>query len=350
MRNPKILMIGPFPPPPMGPAVRNEIIRNEFVRKGITVYVADTTGNKSLLILKILISIFRKRFLYLSVSKNGQIFFVNFLSLLKKFVQTQPVLFYPAGGKLYENISEMRESKKRSFIKKLNTIENLFVQTDGMNKKLKKIYSNNVNTIPNPKPYRINAPKYFSDNSSVKERKIVFFSRIREKKGVKLLIDAAETIKNSHNIDITLHFYGLVTNEYELEFHNMINSKPYIKYFGVLPHDKTIVETLNQYYVMVFPTLFDTEGFPGVLADAALSGVPVVASDISYNSEIVTDQETGLLFEAGNVKDLGEKIFLLLHNVKMRNKMAERTFRESEKYLINNCIEPMIRIITEKRD
>jgi glycosyltransferase involved in cell wall biosynthesis len=342
-------MIGPFPPPPMGPAIKNEIIK-KALSKTYKVNNCDTTGSMVLFFKSFFVGLIHCSIFYLGVSKKGQLLFLPIILIIKIFTG-KTVLFSPAGGQAYENIKSIPQIIRKIYILAINTIDKTFVETQGMKNKLDSICKEEkVDVIPNPKPYKVKEIKLFSENTPLKERKIAFFSRIREKKGVQLLIEAVDNLRKDHNIDISLHFYGLVTSEYEDKFKTLIKNKEHIRFFGVLPHDKTIVETLNEYYMMVFPTMFDTEGFPGVLADAALAGLPVVASDIAYNAEIVKKNLSGLLFENNNLKDLEKKIYLLLNDVKMRNTFARNTLEDSKKYEIKNCIEPIIEAIKKETE
>ena len=54
-------------------------------------------------------------------------------------------------------------------------------------------------------------------------------------------------------------------------------------------------DLLSSYHVMLFPTYWKGEGFPGVLIDAFISGLPVIATDWAYNKEIVNHGETGFI-------------------------------------------------------
>ena len=50
------------------------------------------------------------------------------------------------------------------------------------------------------------------------------------------------------------------------------------------------------------------ENFPRTIAEAFACGLPVIASRIGALADIVTDGETGLLFEPGNPRDLADKL------------------------------------------
>ena len=59
--------------------------------------------------------------------------------------------------------------------------------------------------------------------------------------------------------------------------------------------------------ILIFPSIWH-EGFPGVLLEAMVRGIPVICSDIGGLPEIVENGVTGLLFEPGNAEELAEKI------------------------------------------
>ncbi len=54
--------------------------------------------------------------------------------------------------------------------------------------------------------------------------------------------------------------------------------------------------------LFVFPS--HREGFPNVLLQAGAMGLPVICSHITGNIDIVTNNETGLIFEAGNEQQM----------------------------------------------
>ena len=49
------------------------------------------------------------------------------------------------------------------------------------------------------------------------------------------------------------------------------------RYCGI-KDPKDSVKTLKNYFALVFPTRFYTEGIPGTIIDAYYAGVPVIAS------------------------------------------------------------------------
>lgn len=54
-----------------------------------------------------------------------------------------------------------------------------------------------------------------------------------------------------------------------------------------------IPKILEKYDAMLFPTHYPTEGIPGSVIDAYISGIPVVASEWTYARELIEDGKTG---------------------------------------------------------
>lgn len=84
--------------------------------------------------------------------------------------------------------------------------------------------------------------------------------------------------------------------------------------------------------IFVFPTVWGTEGFGMVAAEAMACGVPVVASRIAAIPEVVLDGETGLLAEPGDPFDLASKLRLLLEDPGQRSRLGIAAAQHAQQY------------------
>lgn len=339
-------MIGPFPPPPMGPSIRNKLIFFGLKDSGCAIDNIDTAGPIIKIIFYLPIKIFSSDFIFVSVSKNGQIFLHPIVLILSlSIIRNKNVFFYPAGGMFYENIMALRPSLRRFYIHLLKKAKHIFVQTEGMKIKLEQIIDKQmVSVLPNPKPYRAKSFIMYSRFLPIENRKLIFLSRVRKEKGIELLADALFLAETKLASKIRVDVYGLVTTDYKDRFEEILGANSNIKYMGVLPSTQELVDRISQYYAMIFPTMWDNEGFPGVLADSALAGLPVVGSDIAYNQEIIAPGERGMMFECGNFESLADSICDIMRDTNLRNALASNAFE----YSVNYSMENAVRIISEK--
>ena len=84
------------------------------------------------------------------------------------------------------------------------------------------------------------------------------------------------------------------------------------------------------------------EGFPNTLLQSGAMNCPIVCSAIEGNIDVVTGKETGILFKAGDAKDLLEKLrHALSHSEEMSTyavnlrKKIENNFSQS---YVHQCL------------
>ena len=141
-------------------------------------------------------------------------------------------------------------------------------------------------------------------------RRFVYLSRIEKMKGLDMLMQCFESLPVNYHIDI----YGPILDYKASE----LNGRNYSYKHPVEP-DK-VADTLAQYDVLVLPTLWKAEGYPGIVIECYSVGIPVIASRIGAIPEIVEDCKTGYLIEPGNVEDLRRAILAI--NEDNYNKLA----------------------------
>ena len=102
-----------------------------------------------------------------------------------------------------------------------------------------------------------------------------------------------------------------------------------MKYYGPLePSD--IYETLEQNDVMLLPTHFYTEGLPGSILDAYISGIPVIVTKWKHATEFVDDGNTGIIipFEDDGTA-LFDAVMSLYNNKDILNCMKQKANKKA---------------------
>ena len=67
----------------------------------------------------------------------------------------------------------------------------------------------------------------------------------------------------------------------------------------------------------------DNEGLPNALIEAAVSGVPCVATDHGGSSDVIVEGKTGFLVPPGTVEAMSERLILLLGDTERRARMGK---------------------------
>lgn len=99
-----------------------------------------------------------------------------------------------------------------------------------------------------------------------------------------------------------------------------------------------VPELLRTMDVFVFTSVSEGEGLPGVLIEAALSGLAIVATDVPGARDVVLDGVTGLI--VGDADALGEAVGAVLADPALRTRLGTAARTHAEQHLsIGACID-----------
>lgn len=91
-----------------------------------------------------------------------------------------------------------------------------------------------------------------------------------------------------------------------------------------------IPDLLDAMDVFAFPSHY--EGLPGALMEAMIAGVPILATPVDGNVELIDDYETGIIAQTQDIQNISKKIIHLLDDQNLRYKLAG----EAEDYSKNH--------------
>ena len=231
--------------------------------------------------------------------------------------------------------------------KNLKSFNRIYVETNIMIEKLKEQGFSNVEYLPNFKRLKTIDDKQLNYKQE-KIYKLCTFSRVIKEKGIEDAIKSIENINSAVKENIyTLDIYGPIEESYKKEFEKLESKFPeYIKYKGTIEYGKS-VETLKDYYLLLFPTLFKTEGIPGTIIDAYSAGIPVIAARWNSYSDIIDENKTGLTFELGNTEELIEILKIAYKNPKKINDMKLNCLKKAKQYSPESALEILAKEILE---
>jgi glycosyltransferase involved in cell wall biosynthesis len=137
---------------------------------------------------------------------------------------------------------------------------------------------------PSPRPNRARPLRF------------VFLGTVGVRKGVPLLLEAWRHLAHS---GAELWLAGTVSEKHA----HLVPRLPGLRLIGKVPH-KGIPALLNQCDVLVFPSYF--EGLAQVQLEALACGLPIIATQASGATELITNGAQGYIVPVGDVEALQE--------------------------------------------
>ena len=227
-------------------------------------------------------------------------------------------------------------------IRPTKNISYIYAQTNTLISKLSELGINsNTHLMPNFK--KIHPISIKQEEEFEKPYKLCIVSRINYEKGIESAINVVERLNKEQNDNIVeLDIYGPIQDDYKDRFNHLLNQcSKSIRYKGIIDYNCT-TEIIKSYYLLLFPTQYYTEGFPGTVLDAYLSGVPVLASRWESWEDIIKEGITGCTFEFDNNEDFYKTLIYLVENKNLVMQMKENCIIEATKYSVENAIKVLV--------
>jgi len=175
-----------------------------------------------------------------------------------------------------------------------------------------KTKNKNIRVIPNP------VKKIKSYPAICKKKIILNVGRLVPEKGQKYLIEAFSKLDNNKDWKLLIFGDGPLRNELINQI-KKLNLENQVELMGSV---KNIDKWLAKASIFVFPSI--SEGFPNALAEAMVSGLPVVSFDCNAGPrEIIVDGVNGILVPAGNINQMTIEVNQLIINKNLRIKLGQ---------------------------
>ena len=161
--------------------------------------------------------------------------------------------------------------------------------------------------------------------------------RIEHAKGQHLLVEAIDSMHRSNVLAHAIIVGNAQDKEYLVKLKNRVAHAglgPYIHFLEFTDHPKDVMRECDAIVLTTY-----TETFGLVLIEAMSTGTAVIGTNSGGVPEIISDKETGLLFEPGNSQELANCLIELFRDPILRQnlarngkKLAHNKFSESRHY------------------
>ncbi len=242
-----------------------------------------------------------KTLFYLPAQNNLTVFFPIIYCLSKVF--RVKIHYFVVGGWLREFLTQLPLHR---FM--LRHIKGIHVETKRLKRELEEYYHlKNVDLFPNFRFF-----EFVPQRTETEKLRIVFMARVMKQKGLDWIFALADYIEEHGLQDkFSITFFGQEADEDKAYFEDNVAKYSFVEYRSSL-QPAEIHETLSQYDLMLLPTHFYTEGLPGSIVDAYISGIPVIVTEWKHSREFVDDGKSGFIVPFDNGQhEMIEKVVLL---------------------------------------
>lgn len=185
---------------------------------------------------------------------------------------------------------------------------------------VQKIANERVEVIPN----FIDHGKVFArKNVSSKIHSVIFVGHVCKQKGAVEIIQAAKCFP-----DIRFLMIGPVQQDVE-----EMDSSNNVEFLGTQSQEK-VMQLLKNADVFLFPS--HTEGFANALLEAMATGLPVIATDVGANKEMIEDKG-GIIVPANNSSEIINAL-KMMDSEEVRFRMGQWNIEKVKSYYLRDVV------------
>ncbi len=289
-----------------GQTVKTKILTNELQNQfgKEQILKIDTHGGwKSLLKapFQVLRALKKSTNVVILPAHNGLRVYAPLLRWFRPLYRKRKLHYVVIGGWLPQFLQKRKRLKKV-----LSKFDGIYAETSTMQKALSKIGLNNVFVMPNFKHLDV-IDKDQLQKAYQPPYNLCTFSRVMKEKGIETAVQTVRKINaQSGKTVYCLDIYGQVDAGQTAWFQQLKSQfTDEIRYCGCVAPERS-VEVLKDYFALLFPTHFYTEGVPGTIIDAYAAGIPVISAKWESFSDVVEDGVTGIGYDFDNQSQFEE--------------------------------------------
>ena len=328
----KVYVIGVYPSPYGGATVKCEKFFGLLNKKGfapikVDIFEIRRRRSKAFAILKECIKAFQSDapIVYCLDSKRLKAIILLQKFFKKSFDRTTILII---GGVFHKTVAE-----DKAFEKAVKQVKGIWVETKGMKEELRQRGFENIEIFPNPKSEEGSCKPVIVEEE--KELRLLFFSQISKEKGVESIIKLVELL-DKEKVSYELDFYGHIIPQFKDEFEKFIARSRKVRYCGVFDSTKSnVYKKLNEYDILLFPTQWKGEGIPGILVEAKMAGLAVIASPMNFNREVIREENReGFLLDKKYPEEMRDIIKSCSEDKALLNRIKEGSYQSRKRYAL----------------
>lgn len=363
----KLLAVGPLPPPLTGTPISFKIFCDETQKtmsddsllivdsspkhlkqvSGTGISFSSANIVQSLKIISQFCANLFKVDVVIIFASSGYVISLGPILLLLSKIFSKPCYFRLFGGSLDVYYESLPRSLQWLAITTLRQFNGVIVQTDLLkNYFIPKLGQDRVHRIPGYRVPPPDNPASLSKNSTdyPKKLKAVFVGIVKVDKGVFVLLESLRQVSQIYEKQIECDFYGNIHEPVESRFLEEITTLNNAQYKGVLDW-REMIPTLTSYDLLILPSFYHAEGHPGVLIEAMMAGIPVIASDFRSIPELIKDGENGLLVQPNDPHSLANALERLIEDKKLLQQLAVNNSKQWYQYQAKEIVPQLLELI-----
>ena len=230
--------------------------------------------------------------IFINLSQRGMIKVAPALVTIAKSKSIK-VALRPFGGAMDLYFENYNSAEKNRFLKMLTAVDVLYLQTQFLINKFA-VYHSNIVQLPTSRPFQ-KRPEI-----KIFQKKFLYLGQVMKSKGIDELLKVIDSVDSSYKIDI----YGPIVEE---EYHFIADKK----YYKGTVSSSEVASVMSCYDVLLLPTYYEGEGYPGVIIEAFRSGLPVISSNWRSIGELIENGVHGKLINPKSDVELRKSILSL---------------------------------------
>ena len=171
--------------------------------------------------------------------------------------------------------------------------------------------------------------------NKTEDKYILYTGRLGYRKGLFDLIDCGKYICEKYpDVTFVIPGKGALLGKLQKRVEE-IDLQERFKFLGYVDRER-LVNLYQNATIHVIPSHY--EGLPTVLLEAMACGLPVVATAVSGNLDVISSGENGILISPKKPKEMADAVSMLLDDDEMRRRLGKAARRTIEERYTWDCI------------